>query len=135
MSNRKNPETSLEAYRSLDVSQLNEIYRWIIQSLTGLGEATFEEIASDLRIDKSRVWKRMSELERMELVYRPGNKRLLKSGRNGYTWRLTSNSLPKTDKQALAYKKGDTTAVDHANAILNVSSKVVQPELFNNASI
>lgn len=110
MSNeRKQPATSIDAYKSLDIASLNEIYRWIIQSLSGLGEATFEEIAADLRIDKSRVWKRMSELERMELVYRPGNKRLLKSGRNGYTWMLTNSANPKTEKE-ITYRKGEKSA-------------------------
>jgi len=104
MSERKNPETSLEAYRSLDIQQLNETYRLILGALGELGEGTFEDIAAKMKVDKSRVWKRMSELERMELVYRPGNKRLLKSGRNGYTWMLRNSVLPKTNEQLLVYK-------------------------------
>ena len=131
MSERKNPETSNEAYRSLKVSELNETYRLILSALSVLGEGTFEDISAYLKVDKSRIWKRMSELERMQLVYRPGNKRLLKSGRNGFTWCLTSNSLPKTE-EGNPYKKGTKAATDFAGEILANSKKtqVTQPTLF-----
>ncbi len=68
----------------------------------------------------------MSELERMELVYRPGNKRLLKSNRNGFTWMLRNpekTEQPKTETP-IAYKKETISAADHANNILK------QAELF-----
>lgn len=87
---RKNPETSIAAYKSLEPEELREIYKNIIKALGQLGEGTYEEIAAYLKESPARIWKRLSELHRMELIYRPGNKRLLKSGRNGFTWMLTN---------------------------------------------
>jgi predicted transcriptional regulator len=84
---RKNPETSIEAYRSLDVRRLNETYRQILVALDSLREATFEEIAAFIGCSPAKVWKRLSELNRTELIHRPGNKKALKSGKMGYTWR------------------------------------------------
>lgn len=88
MAKRKQPETSLEAFRSLDVVQLTEIHQKILWALGQLKEATFEEIALCLRVPKERIWKRMSELAKAEKIYRPGNKRSLQSGRQGFTWML-----------------------------------------------
>ena len=89
---RQLPETSIDAFKSLDPRELNETYRQILFSLDQLGEATFEEIASFLHVSPARIWKRMSELGKMELIYRPGNKRKLKSGRMGFTWMKVSPS-------------------------------------------
>lgn len=134
MSNRKQPETSLEAYRSLDLKELNETYRDILKSLGELGEGTFEEIAAHMKVDKSRVWKRMSELEKMELVYRPGKKKLLKSNRNGYVWVLRLAATPKTYSE-VRYSQNEKTAAEHAiNLIKNTNHKInysgVQQNLF-----
>lgn len=93
---RKVTEASKEAFESLDPTKLSESYRKILYSLSQLGEATTEECAAYLRIEHSKLWKRYSELAKMNLIYRPGNKKLLRSGRNGFTWRLTSNAIPTT---------------------------------------
>jgi len=98
---RKMPETSIDAYRSLDPRELNETYRHILHALDEIGEGTFEDIAAFLKLNPSRIWKRMSELAKMELIYRPGNKKVLKSGRSGFTWMKTSPSRTKEEKQSL----------------------------------
>ena len=107
MTKRKNPDTSIAARNSLQPDQIAEIYRKILEALSVLGEGTFEEISSKAKLDKGRVWRRMNELQKLELVYRPGNKRPLRSGRLGYTWMLTDKSLPKT-KNAERSLKGKT---------------------------
>jgi hypothetical protein len=96
MKKKQIPDTSKEAYQSLDPSKLRETYKSILYALSQLGEATTEECAAFLKIDHERLWKRYSELANMGLIYRPGNKRLLRSGRNGFTWRLTKNAIPAT---------------------------------------
>jgi predicted transcriptional regulator len=98
---KKMPETSIESYRSLDPRQLNETYRQILYALDEIGEGTFEDIASFLKCNAGKIWKRMSELGKMELAYRPGNKRKLKSGKMGFTWMKTSPSRTKEEKQSL----------------------------------
>jgi len=93
---RKIPETSEAAHRSLDPTQLSETRRKILYALSQLFEGTFEDIAVYLKVEKSTIWKRLSELAKDGLIYRTGNKKALRSGRAGYTWRLTDKTLPKT---------------------------------------
>jgi len=128
MSKRKVPETSIEAWRSIDPAQLAQIYRGILYALGIMHKATFEEIAAHMKVNKDRVWKRMSELQRMKLVYRPGSKKMLKSGRQGYEWSLTSHVTPKTDKEQKALK-GKPTIQDHSRNIQSITKKVDQLKL------
>jgi predicted transcriptional regulator len=127
MGKRKNPETSDEAFKSLVPEEIREIYRKILASLSVLGEADFEEIAAHAKVDKGSVWRRMNELMKMDLIYRPGNKRKLKSGRFGYTWMLTSDVLPKT-KAAEKVLQGKTVA-DFSRDIQKLSLPI-QANLF-----
>jgi len=46
---KKMPETSIDAYRSLDPRELNETYRQILHALDEIGEGTFEDIAAFLK--------------------------------------------------------------------------------------
>lgn len=129
MSNRNIIETSKEAYHSLDPKQLTDTYKLIIKALGVLGEATTEEVSAYLRVDHAKLWKRFSELHKMEVIHRPGNKRPMKSGRNGFTWMLTTEHTPKTEKE-VAYKKGEKTAADYAGDIIKTTTSY-QPDLFN----
>jgi len=111
-------ETSKAAFRSLKVEELNETYRQILDALREINEGTFEDLAAYMRVDKSRVWKRLSELDRMELIYRSGNKRMLKSGRMGFTWML--RNPVKTDNKAreVAYKPIEPSIVKSSINVL-----------------
>lgn len=128
MSKRKIPETSKEAYMSLDHSRLNHTYKNIILALTDIGSGTFEEIAAKMKVDKSVVWKRLSELATFGFIYRPGPKKLLRSGRNGYVWALTTAGMPKTDSDMKAIK-GKPTVQDHSRNIQSISKQVDQLKL------
>lgn len=125
---KKTPETSKEAYRSLDPDKIREIYQLILFSLSQLGEATFEEIAASLKVSKDRVWKRLSELNKEGLIYRPGNKRMLKSGRSGYTWMLTEKGRPNTTKAEKALKGKSVS--DYSKKITELSNQYTQSTLF-----
>lgn len=101
---RKISETSREAYRSLDPEKISEIHRKILYALSQLFEGTYEEISAFLKEDKSRIWKRISELLKAGLIYRPGNKKALRSGRAGFTYRLTDVAMPKTQASEKALR-------------------------------
>lgn len=122
MSKRKLPSTSIEAYRSLDPFQLAEIYRKIMLALVKIGEGTTQEIAASAKEDHSRIWKRVSELGRMGIIYRPGNKKMMRSGRMAYTWMLTLEGVPKTDTAEKALK-GKPTVQDHSRNIQSISEQ------------
>lgn len=94
---RHNPDTSIAAYKSLEATDLRDIYLRIVSALIVLGQGTFEDIAAHLKIDKSRVWKRLSEMERDQLIHRPGAKKKLSSGRNGYLWSVTEQLKKELD--------------------------------------
>lgn len=66
-----------------------EIYAQITWALTQIGEGTYEEIALALRVDKSKVWKRLSEMQRLEMIVKTETRKKLSSGATGYTWKNT----------------------------------------------
>lgn len=121
MPQRINPETSQEAFKALQPEQLRQTYKDILFALSQLGEATTEQIADALKVKPDKIWRRVSEMLRMELIYRPGNKRLLKSGKNGFTWKRAA--------------PGETTETVSEKALPRVtvsdfSKKILQPTLF-----
>jgi regulatory ArsR family protein len=119
MKKSKIHSTSLEAYQSLDPAILNHTYRNILLALADIGSGTFEEIAAKMKVDKSVVWKRLSELNKAGLIYRPGTKKLLRSGRNGYCWSLTTAGMPKTDAAMKALR---------GPAVVDYSRKLITPK-------
>ena len=83
------PETSIEALKSIDAESIRDIYKRISWALSKLGEGTWEDISHKLKEKDSKIWRRLSEMQRLNMVYRTDNKKVLSSGRKGYTWRLT----------------------------------------------
>lgn len=129
MAKKQVPETSLEAFRSLDPAKIRDIYKRILLSLSMLEEATSEEIAAHMKTDHDRVWKRMKELTDLELVYKPGTKKVLRSGRMGYCYRLRNDSsFPTVDKAVL---NGDTVA-DFSRKIQDISKQAEKLSAENN---
>lgn len=123
MSKSKIQETSLEAYRSLNPAKLADTYKKIILALSEIGSGTFEDIAKKMKVDKSVVWKRLSELERANILYRPGTKKTLKSGRAGYVWIISSLegvcSIIEEEKL-----KSTPTVQDHSRNIQAITTNV-----------
>lgn len=91
---RNNIDTSKEAYFSLEPEKIRAIYEKILWALSQIGEGSYEDIAIALRIDSAKIWKRLSEMSRLEMIYRTENKKMLSSGRMGYTWKATLKGSP-----------------------------------------
>lgn len=89
MGKKKMAETSLEAFRQLTADKLREDYKKILTTLSIIGESTSEQIAAKMKVKPDKVWKRLSELKEKELIYKPGTRKPLKSGCNGFCWALT----------------------------------------------
>jgi predicted transcriptional regulator len=89
MSKRKVAATSRAAYDTLTVDRLRDDYKNIMSALSVLIEATSEQIAAKLKCKPDKIWKRLSEMKEKEVIYKPGNRRPLKSGCMGFTWSLT----------------------------------------------
>lgn len=122
----KPPETSLEAYRALHPEHLAEHYKKIIKALEILGTATAEQIAKHLTLEHVQITRRMSELEKMELVYKPGTKAATKSGRQAFNWCLKQKgqTIEKKTEKAPVGK----SVSDYSKEILKKEYK--QKELF-----
>lgn len=91
MAKRKIIETSQEAYKSLQPDQIREIYSKVIEALKVLGMASTEQISEYTTIPHPRIHKRVSEMEKLEMIYRPGIKVPTKAGRSAYQWTLRNN--------------------------------------------
>ncbi len=101
MPKRKPVETSLEALASLSPVNLLEVHLRIMDALRIIGSGTYEDIARQAKLEPQRVWKRLSEALKAGVIYRPGTKKPLKSGRNGFVWALTQpgqSTEPVTEK-------------------------------------
>jgi predicted transcriptional regulator len=86
---KKFPETSLEAFESMTGKLLSAQHYEILKALLVLDKATAEEISIYLNWeDKNRSSRRMSELERDQKIFKPGEKRKTKSGRNAFVYQL-----------------------------------------------
>lgn len=130
MSQRQKIQTSVDAYKSLVPEQLTDTYKGIIAALKTINEGTFEDISAVMKVDKSVVWKRLSELASMQIIYRPGNKRMLKSGRNGYTWMLCNPDKTEKDVKFSREAISKTKPIEHYAKNINQISKTVQTDMF-----
>jgi predicted transcriptional regulator len=86
---RSNPETSHEAHKMMTEEVMSKHHHQIIDALKILKRATYEEIANFLDWDdKNRASRRLAELERNQVIFKPGEKRKTKYGRNAYVYML-----------------------------------------------
>ena len=116
---RTNPDTSIDAYKSLQPEQIGQTYQLIVNALTVLKAAHSEDIAAFLKMDHSKIWKRLSELGTAGLIYKPGAKKKMKSGRAAYVWALV--------RPLQSTAKIEIKLVRHRNKSEN---NLVQKELF-----
>lgn len=94
MSNRKNPDTSIAAYRKLDPLRLAKTYLQIVESLKVIGEGNFEAIAEQAGVKPEKVWKRLSELVRSGIIYRTDNTVMTKNKCNAHTYKICDGEKP-----------------------------------------
>ncbi len=111
--------TSQEAYHSLKAESVREMYSKILEALKRLGSANTEKIAEFIGVEHSRVHKRTSEMERLEMIWRPGGKVQTKSGRLSFLWTVRGDMQFKTDNQAreASFKPNEPSV---ANSSINV---------------
>lgn len=128
MSKRKNPQTSVDAYKSLQPDQIRAIYQKIVEALKVLGMASTEQIAEYTTIAHPKIHKRVSEMEKLEMIYRPGTRVKTKSGRTAYQWTLCNNQ-PKVERKPEKALPGKSVS-DYSKEILNPSSGYKQNILF-----
>lgn len=82
--------TSRAAHNSVKPHK-GEIYKKIVRGMKRLKNGgTFEEIARASRLQPSQVWKRLSEMVDMKIIYNTGSTRTTSSGRQAMVRKLYS---------------------------------------------
>ena len=98
MSKRKHCDTSSDALASIKSEDMKRLYRRIIEALKVLGQGSSQQISAYLTLEDDVVRKRLSELGRMGIIYKPGHKVPTKKNRDSYVWQLCKAGA-KTDLQ------------------------------------
>jgi len=114
---RSLPSTSHDAYAQAK-PMIASHHGKILAALQVLGSETAEGIAKYLGMDHSQINRRVSEMERLQLIYKPGLKKKTKTGREAFVWCICGNSLPKTDNEVNEYKKGVKASSDFSKDLL-----------------
>lgn len=85
------PSTSLEAYAAVSPEMLTNHHKCILVALNVLKSGTYEQIAEAVAMEKHQIGRRISEMERMGIIYKPGEKRLTSTGRNAFVYKIVEN--------------------------------------------
>ena len=120
---RKNPQTSLDAYNSLQPEQVREVYTKIIEALKVLGTASTEQIADYTTLPHAKIHKRVSEMERLEMIYRPGNRVPTKAGRSAHVWCLRNNQPKVETEKSQKQLKGQKSIAEYSRSITKLGNQ------------
>lgn len=125
MSKRKLPETSLEAWRSITPEQLSDHHAKILTALSELKKASAEQISTHTNLHYWQITRRMSELERKQLIYKTGAKVATRTGRSAAVYALCKpEEIPV--KETVSVLPGKSIS-DYSKEI---SKKFIQSNLF-----
>jgi len=127
------PQTSHDANKSATLEMRQRHWDKIKEALSVLNLATGEQIAEQANMDYHAVMRRLSEMERLEMVYKPGGKIPTKTGRNAYQYaiRTPDTIVPIIENH---YREGETTAADYAAELIakTKQQQLIQKDLFEN---
>lgn len=90
---RKLPITSLEANKAAVPEMRQQHHQKIIDALRELKVGTYEQISTKAGLDRHQVGRRLNELEKIQVVYKPGLQLATKSGRMAFVYALTSTPI------------------------------------------
>ena len=82
-------QTSILAHESIKPSK-ESLYIKIKTALKVIEKVTFREIAKQANLQDMQVWKRLSEMERMNIISNVSDKRCAVSGRKCSVWILNN---------------------------------------------
>ena len=84
-------KNSHDAHESIKPSKEN-LHAKIKTALKVIEKGTFREIAKQANLQDMQVWKRLSEMERLNIISNVSDKRCEISGRSCSIWTLTNNN-------------------------------------------
>lgn len=125
------PQTSIDANKAATLEMRSRHWDKIKEALKELKLATGEQIAIQAKMDYHAVMRRLSEMERLEMVYKPGTKIPTSTNRLAYQYAIrTSNTVvPQIENH---YREGTTTAADFASELIakTKQAKLIQKDLW-----
>lgn len=124
MAKRKNPDTSLEAYHSLDPVKISEMHKKIARAVKALGSGNYEAIALYLGVAESKVWKRLKEAQDAGLIFKTGETVLTKSNCKSYVYACVGEKVPAPVRKPEKSIKGKSVS-DYSRELIKP-----QPTLF-----
>lgn len=120
MGKRKQPDTSLAAYHSLDQSDVAILKSKIIEALKVLGKGTSEQLADHIGEEYDRIWKRCSDLKNEKKIYASDHKVLTKKNRFARQWMICDGTEPKTQKEVRERLKKTESVADISRKITTI---------------
>lgn len=127
---RSLPSTSHDAYAQAKPMMASH-YAKIIEALKKLKSATAEQIAYHLNMDHSQINRRVSEMEREQMIYKPGIKKKTKTGRQAFVWCIVGEPYTETEN---LYANGQKTSTDYSKELIKSTRKketIVHNPLFD----
>jgi predicted ArsR family transcriptional regulator len=131
---RIQPITSRLAYdKIMKPGAKDSMYKKIILALEWRMDGTSWEIASQIRCKPDKVWKRLSELRRDDVVFDTKIRRNSPDGNDAMVYALSSRKSEYANvKPPEKYSTNTTTAADYASKIIAKTTKGIaqQQQLF-----
>lgn len=81
---RKNPQTSLDAYNSIDPIKVSQTMQKISDALIAIKKGNYEMIAEQAGMPEQKTWKRLIDCVRAKLIHRTEETKLTKNGYKSY---------------------------------------------------
>lgn len=88
---KKQPETSLSAYHSLNSEMIDNHFGKILRSLKKLKTANYTTISQYSGLEPVQCNRRLSEMVKAKLIERTDIKTPTPTGRNAYNYKLLKN--------------------------------------------
>jgi predicted transcriptional regulator len=121
MPKTKLPKTSLEAHDKVTPEMLSDHYGKILKALGRLEQANYEQIAKYVNMDRHQVGRRLKEMERMNLIYKPGFTLPTSTGRSANVYMLCNPGEK---------RKTETEKMLPGDSVSDFSRRLVQNKLF-----
>lgn len=121
MVKRKNPSTSLEAYAALDPIKVSQTMHKITETIKRLGKANYEMVAESSGMPEAKVWKRLIDCVRADLIHRTEDTKLTKSGHKSYLYAAGPAAEPAKKKERVMRGK---YIVDYSRALNQVQQSL-----------
>lgn len=117
MPERQLPKTSLDTYDSVKKGDLREgHYIKIKKALEVVGKGNYELIAKQSGLEKHAVNRRLSEMIRLEMLYKTGTTSPTTTGNQAQNYSIIPTDLTVIEHH---YKENEKTAGDIASGIID----------------